>query len=73
MIVDCTHYLDGSRQSDRTISLDEAVGWDPDPVRAGHCRILPAGRPNAQRQLRIHTVAGPATPSGSASMALSSV
>ena len=25
MIVDCAHYLDGSRQSDRTISLDEAA------------------------------------------------
>ena len=24
MIVDCAHYVDGSRQSDRTISLDEA-------------------------------------------------
>src|SRR6478736_2608880 len=25
MIVDCAHYVDGSRQSDRTISLDEAA------------------------------------------------
>ena len=25
MIVDCAHYLDGSRQSDRPISLDEAA------------------------------------------------
>ena len=25
MIVDCAHYLDGSRQSDRPISLDEAT------------------------------------------------
>ena len=25
MIVDCAHYLDGSRQSDRTISLEEAA------------------------------------------------
>lgn len=25
MIVDCAHYLDGSRQSDRPIPLDEAA------------------------------------------------
>ena len=25
MIVDCAHYVDGSRQSDRTISSDEAA------------------------------------------------